>query len=507
MVRYDLIVPNNKRKDRDTLDKQPVWKPPVPLRSEKAALRDFPINALPPIIKEMSTAISVTTSTDVAMASTALLSAASYCFTGVYRMTGKRDHTEPLVLNSLTVAEPSFKKSPVIALVKQPYKQFVKDWNAANKSRIFKCQADRKLLESELDGLEKKKDVTADDIAELQTKISNLPTDDFRRIVVDDITPEALVNQLRINGSLLMISDEAGMLENFGGRYSNSTPNLDLMLKSWNGETYISDRATRGSIILDRPYLSICLACQPYIFDNIIGNPAFRGSGLVARFVYCFPKSNIGHRRYDTEPIPEVVSKEYHRLIYKLLDRKFGYQKDTEILLRFDEIAFKKFVDYYNDVIEKQLVTDMSFCRDWGGKYHGLILRLCGILHCIKCEMDDIPAENVTVDSETLTEAIAIGEYFREQAVYAYGLSEIDISTVKAEHTLAKIKSKGVRIIRQNDLYKLCRCKYFRNAQEFDETMSLLEEYRYVLRQTYHGKNGNNKSGTMVFINTHIYNS
>ena len=361
-ARYDLIVANDKRKNRDILDKQPVWKlsegnqhrescgagvahaankdgrnlpapawaPPVPLRSEKSALCDFPINALPPIIREMAEAVSVTTSTDIAMASTALLSAASYCFTGVYRMTGKRDHTEPLVMNSLIVAEPSFKKSPVIALVKQPYKQFVKEWNAANKSRIFKCQADRKLLESELDG---------------------------------------------------------------------------------------------------------------------------------------------------------------------------------ELLLRFDEIAFKKFVDYYNDVIEKQLVTDMSFCRDWGGKYHGLILRLCGILHCIKCEMDDVPSENVLVGCDTLNEAIAIGEYYREQAVYAYGLSEVDISTVKAEHTLAKIKSKGVRIIRQNDLYKLCRCKYFRNAQEFDETMSLLEEYGYVLRQTYHGKNGNNKSGTMVFINTHIYNS
>lgn len=264
-MRYDLIVPNDKRKDRDTLDKQPVWKPPVPLRSEKAALRDFQINALPPIIREMAEAVSVTTSTDVAMASTTLLYAASYCFTGVYRMTGKRDHTEPLVLNALTVAEPSFKKSPVISLVKKPYAQFVNDWNEQNKSRIFKCQADRKLLETELDTLEKKKDVTSDEIAELQTKISNLPTDDFRRIVVDDITPEALVNQLRINGSLLMMSDEAGMLENFGGRYSNSTPNLDLMLKSWNGETYISDRATRGSIILDRPYF-VDLPCVSALY-------------------------------------------------------------------------------------------------------------------------------------------------------------------------------------------------------------------------------------------------
>lgn len=126
------------------------------------------------------------------------------------------------------------------------------------------------------------------------------------------------------------MSDEAGMLENFGGRYSNGTPNLDLMLKSWNGETYISYRAIRGSIILNRPYMSICLACQPYVFDKIISNTAFLGSGLVARFVYYFPKSNIGFGRYDTEPIPKNVSERYCKLIYKLLDRKFSYQKNNE---------------------------------------------------------------------------------------------------------------------------------------------------------------------------------
>ncbi len=70
------------------------------------------------------------------MAGTSLLSAASYCFSGVYRMSAKRDHTEPLVLDALTVAEPSFKKSPVMAMVKQPYIQFAHDWNEAHKQEI-----------------------------------------------------------------------------------------------------------------------------------------------------------------------------------------------------------------------------------------------------------------------------------------------------------------------------------------------------------------------------------
>lgn len=58
-----------------------------------------------------------------------------------------------------------------------------------------------------------------------------MPPSNFRRIAVDDVTPESLVNLLEENGTLLMISDEAGMLGNFSGRYSNNIPNLDLLLK------------------------------------------------------------------------------------------------------------------------------------------------------------------------------------------------------------------------------------------------------------------------------------
>ncbi len=419
-------------------------------------------------------------------------------------MTGKYDHTEPLVINSLTVAEPSFKKSPVISMVKKPYIQVANNWNENNKQDIFKLQAERKILESKLMALEKKDDVTADEIAEPQTRLSNIPASNFRRIVVDDITPESLVNQLEQNGSLLMISDEAGMLGNFSGRYSNNIPNLDLLLKSWNGETYISDRATRESIVLKKPYMSVCLACQPYVFDSMISNTAFRGSGLIARFVYCFPKSNIGSRRYDTQSVPENVADSYRKLVYKLLDNKFNYHGDKELYLHFNSQTYHEFVDYYNHHIEPKLLTDMAFCKDWGGKYHGLILRLCGIIHCVKCVLTGVAPAEKPVDMDTFCNAIEVGEYFREQAIYAYSLGDTDFATVKAERVLNKIRSKHITSIRQNDLHHLCRCTLFKNAQDFNETVDMLEEYGYLRRST--SKGTNNKTVTDIMVNPYCFN-
>lgn len=212
----------------------------------------------------------------------------------------------------------------------------------------------------------------------------------------------------------------------------------------------------------------------------------------------------LGSRKYDTQAVPEQVAENYKNLVYKLLGAKFTYHDEKELYLYFDAKAYGEFVDYYNNFIEPHLVTDMAFCKDWGGKYHGELLRLCGIIHCIKCALNDVNLMENHVTLDTFCNAIEIGEYFREQAIYAYSLGDVDLGTIKAERVLNKIRSKHIQQIRQNDLYKLCRCTLFKNAADFAETMDMLEEYGYLRRETIQGANGNNKSGIMVFINPNI---
>ncbi len=267
--------------------------------------------------------------------------------------------------------------------------------------------------------------------------------------------------------------------------------------------SYISARATRASIVLKKPYMSICLACQPYVFDSMISNTAFHGSGLIARLVYCFTVSNIGSQRYDTQPVLEEVTENYKKLIYKLLNDKFTYHDENELYIHFDGKAYNEFVQYYNNYIEPRLLTDMAFCKDWGGKYHGLILRLCGIIHFVKCALNGGNPVEIRVNLDTFCNSIEIAEYYRNQVIYAYSLGDVDIATVKAERVLNKIRSKRIQQIRQNDLYKLCRCTLFKNALDFSETVDMLEEYSYILRTT--SKGANNKTVTEVIINPQIY--
>lgn len=122
----------------------------------------------------------------------------------------------------------------------------------------------------------------------------------------------------------------------------------------------------------------------------------------------------------------------------------------------------------------------------------------------MKCVLNNTAPVETRVMLDTFCNAIEIEGDYRLQAIYAYSLGDVDIGTVNAERVLEKIRSKHITSIRTNDLYKLCRCTLFKNAQDFSETLDMLDEYGYIYREKIQGANDNNKNRIMVFINPNI---
>lgn len=195
--------------------------------------------------------------------------------------------------------------------------------------------------------MQNKNESTAEEIAAKRTELDNMESMSFRRVCVDDVTPEALVKLLKENETLLMLSDEAGAFKNFGGRYSNGVPNVNLFLKCWGGESFMKDRCNSDMVILKKPYLSVCLCGQPYILDELMDNKAFLSSGLVAHFLYCYPKSFVGRRSYATKAIDNRITEGYNNFVYHALETKFNHRGE-ETPLKFSEEAQKAYADYYD---------------------------------------------------------------------------------------------------------------------------------------------------------------
>ena len=476
------------------------WGKPKPLR-HSADLIPFPLEALPPVLRDMARAVSITTSTDVGMAGTAMLSAVGYCFSGMYRLAGKADHTEPPILYSIIIAQPSERKSPVMHFIKAPFDSFESKYNKDHREEMYKAQQDIKALEARVKAMEKEDEPDTAAIAKLRVQADNIRNTSPIHIAVDDITPESLAIELCENDSLLMISDEAGMLSNFNGKYSGGVPNLDLLLKAWNGEKYICDRVIRGRSEIPRPYLSIAIAGQPYIWDNMMNDVAFRSSGMLARFVHCFAESDVGHRRYDTAPIPKEVRELYHDFIHQLLKGKKEWNGE-ETLLHLSRKASEEYISYCNNYIEQDIKNSMCCCQDWGGKFHGLILRIACILHCVDCCFRGVEPSEESVSFDTLVNSFSIAHYYRYQAIYAFSTNAPDGNIVKAEKVIQIFKSKDIKQGLRSELYHSCRCNLFPTAKDFYSALDTLAEYGYIACEDV--ITANNKRTQMVYVNPHI---
>lgn len=476
------------------------WVEPRPLRHTANTI-PFPLGALPPVLRNMVQAISVTTSTDVGMAGTAMLSAVGYCFSGMYRLAGKPDHTEPPVLYSLIIAQPSERKSPVMHFIKEPFDSFESQYNSEHREEIYKAQQDFKALEARVKAMEKADEPDTAEIAKLRVQAENIKNTSPVRIAVDDITPESLAIELSENGSLLMISDEARMLSNFNGKYSGGIPNLDLFLKAWNGEKYICNRVSRGRSEIPRPYLSVAIAGQPYIWDNMMNDTAFRSSGLLARFIHCFSQSDVGHRKYDTAPISKEVKNQYHNFIHQLLQGKKKHD-DNETILHLSHKAADEYIAYCNNYIENEIKESMCCCQDWGGKFHGLILRIACILHCVNCCSRGVKPSEESVSHDTIVRSFELAHYYRYQAIYGFSVNAPDSNIVKAEKIVQMFKTKKVTQGLRSELYHSCRCNLFPKATDFYSALDTLAEYGYIACEDVTA--ANNKKTQMVYVNPHI---
>ena len=291
------------------------------------------------------------------------------------------------------------------------------------------------------------------------------------------------------------------MLSNFNGKYSGGVPNLDLLLKAWNGEKYICNRVVRGRSEIPRPYLSVAIAGQPYIWDNMMNDVAFRSSGMLARFVHCFAESTVGNRRYDTASIPKEVKEKYHTLIHQFLNGKKNHD-GKEMILKLSHHASEEYISYCNNYIEQDIKQSMCCCQDWGGKFHGLILRIACIIHCVDCCSCGVEPSEESVNHDTLLRAFNLAHYYRYQAIHAFSVNAPDKNIVKAEKIIQIFKTKEIMQGLKSELYHSCRCNFFLNAKDFYSALDTLAEYGYIAYEDVTA--ANNKKAQMVHVNPKI---
>src|SRR6202023_4084341 len=108
--------------------------------------------------------------------------------------------------------------------------------------------------------------------------------------------------------------------------------------------------------------------------------PGFRGRGLLARFLFVLPVSNIGYRSGDTKPVAETISRDHDAHILALLRFKRPEAGPYTILLS-DE-AHTEWREFAAQVeVSMREGGRFEQIQDWANKLPGAAIRIAGKLH------------------------------------------------------------------------------------------------------------------------------
>ena len=463
--------------DEDTPD-------PIPLHTD-VVVPTFPVDAFPGPVADMVNAVSESTQTDSAMPGTSALSVLSACTGGYAVIEIRGGWREPLNLYSATIAAPGERKSAVQAMMVDPLlnveARLAKAASAGRvesetRKQIATTFAEQQRQTAARAAATDREAAAADAVsAALLADAIDIPP--IRRLVADDITPEATASLLAEQGGRLAIfSAEGGIFDIIGGRYSKTT-NLDLWLKAHSGDVLRVDRKGRPPEFVPRPALTVGLMIQPSVLSAIASNQQFRGRGFLARFMYAYPVSKVGRRRVGSPPVTVEIKQAYEATIDNLASGMAAWVGDPVVLALTDEA--RQAIQAIETEVEPTLAGDgeLATLADWGGKYVGLIARIAGNLHLAEHGPD---GAGVAVQESTIWAAQRIGEYFKACAIKAFDEMAIDRRTSDAIYLLARIQSLGKDEVSEREIQRAA--KRFHSKAQLMPVLNQLIDHGWLIK-------------------------
>ena len=460
-----------------------TWQEPIPL-GVHPPLPAFPVHALPSWLADFCAGIAEETQTPVDLASALALSVLAAAAGGKSVVQVRGRWREPTNLFVVVALPPANRKSAVFAAMTSPLYEAEKTLVEQASGRIIEAELTRRMAHeaaeraaakaAAADGAERD-GLVAEAIA-LAQEAEEITVPPRPRLLADDSTPETVTTLMAEQGGrLAVMSAEGGIFDIIAGRYSG-TPNMEVFLKGHAGDRLRVDRRNREEY-LEAPALTMGLAVQPAVLEQIGKHPGFDGRGLLARFLYALPASLVGYRKINPTPVPEAVAERYRRNVTTLTLTLA--QHGEPIVLRLSEEAGKALVAY-EQCLEPQLRPrggKLGHITKWAGKLVGATARIAGLLHLATHAGDD---RCQPIGQATMLSAIEIAEYFADHALAVFDLMGADAAQARARTVLDVLAAGGWETISRRDLFAKLPRSQFPTVADLEPAIALLEEHGYL---------------------------
>lgn len=463
------------------------WDDPIPLRRVRE-VPPFPINALTGWIRAKVEATAYQTQTPLDLAGTLALAVLATAAGGIVYVNVRPEHgwREQTNLYLVAALPPASRKSPVFNTMTEPILALEKHLQAQAKTTVIELTVARK---------------AADDYAtRMADKLAKLPPDQadgaryeaqkaalaaeaitvppVPRLFTDDATVEAAGSLLAEQGGrFAVLSAESEIFNEIAGRYSGN-PNMNLFLKGHAGDPIRSDRKNRLAEAVDHPALTLGICTQPSVLTDLAGIPGASGRGLLGRFLFTIPKSNIGYRETKPGPVDQGAHADYavnlRTLILALRER------DQPVYLRLSSEA-SELLDTVAAENEVQLREDGKLAGhgDWGGKSVGAMMRIAGLLHLAE---HGVPGFDKPISGATAAAARALIDYYAEHSLAVFETMANDEVAERAGSVLTNLANNATSRFTTRDLFRSLTRSRFPKVTDLEAALTLLEQHGYIRR-------------------------
>ncbi|MDR0986514.1 MAG: DUF3987 domain-containing protein [Ruminococcus sp.] len=461
---------------------QAVFNEFIPIENSEP-LPMFPlqaVNKICPVVGELIFAAAESIQTSYDLDGVGTLGALSVACRGRYPVVLPNGHHERPCFYFFPIAPPSERKSGVIDTLFRPLVDYEIEYNREHGGEVAQSQSELTLLKGRITNAQTAaiKAKTSDDrllaeheLQELNSELAEFETVEPLRLFGADVTPEKLACMQKSQDGVfaLVCAEGAAILENIG-RYTDKG-GMEIYLHGYSGDRVCVDRKSSESIVIDNPTLNIMAPCQPSVITDMFSDKEKAGRGLLSRMLFVKCYSRVGNRKFTSKPIDERIYTNYSNLVHNMLSAS------SKGDLRFDDNALVVCESFFDEIEAKLNAEDgeLSFMGDWGGKLHGQMVRLAGLLHCIAAfEQGRNPVESF-INADEAHAAVILARYFLEHAKAVYTEEREPQAISNARYLWGKIKS--AKSITKRDLTRKTQGK-----RDFylDESLTELVNRGYI---------------------------
>ncbi len=318
------------------------------------------------------------------------------------------------------------------------------------------------------------------EIAQLEAEMPEIPT--MPQVWAQDITTEHLGTLMGQNNErMAVMSDEAGIFDILAGRYSGGVPNLDLYLQGHAGSPVKVDRGSRPSIFMQAPTLTMGLSPQPEVLRGLTDNKSFRGRGLLGRFLYALPPSNLGYRTLDTRPLLDDCKARYEGILTAMLNHEMASNAEGEPVAHILKLSYEAQQAWqaFAHKIEAGMREGGTFAHitDWAGKFAGAMARVAALLHITRYAFVK-PAEH-EISLQDMEAALRMADVLGIHALAVFDLMGADPALDGARHVLRWIEREGKTEFSFRDCHYAHKTRYKR-TDELEPVIEVLTERHYI---------------------------